>query len=172
MVSSVTAKLKLKFDSLIDGVQEGALEGMDNSANGALRAGRRAIELRGTQGSKKRFAGEYLPAAGPGRSDGREDTGRMIDSLGAEVSIDNGVVTGTVGWFEDYEEYFGMQEEGFDNYKAFNGSAFVDRRGGKNFRGPIHTPGMFIFRDIETLMTRTAPGLVAISVKAKIKDIK
>lgn len=172
MVGNATARLKLKFDSAIKKVEEGAIEGMDNSANGALRAGRRAIELRGTQGSRKRFNGEYLPAAGPGRSDGREDTGNMIDSLGAQVSISNGVVVGTVGWFEDFEDYFGYQEEGFDNYKAFNGSAFVDRRGGKNFRGPIHTPGMFIFRDIETLMTKTAPGLVAISIKSKLKDVK
>jgi hypothetical protein len=79
MAISATAAVQAKFDKLIEEVEDGAREGMINATRGGLRAGREAIKLRGTQGSRKRFNGEYLPATGPGRSDGREDTGKMID---------------------------------------------------------------------------------------------
>ena len=165
---------KKKFDGMIQEVEDAAREGMVEATRGGIREARRLIEIRGTQGSAKRFAGEYLPAAGPGNSSGRNDSGYMSDSVGAEVYQDGDVIVGNVGWLDDYEEYFGMQEEGFENFKAFSKKlgAFVDRRGGRNFKGPTWTPGMFIWRDVQTLVSKTAPGLVGAAVSRRLKKIK
>lgn len=166
--------LKKRFDGMIQEVEDAAREGMVEATRGGIRTARRLIEIRGTQGSAKRFAGEYLPAAGPGNSSGRNDSGYMSDSVSAEVYQDGDVIVGNVGWLDDYEEYFGYQEEGFENFKAFSKKRgeFVDRRGGRSSVQSTWTPGMFIWRDVQTLLAKTGPALVGSAVSRRLKKIK
>lgn len=98
-VSVKTTKFDQRTELLKQAVNEGAKEGILNAGKAGISLGERLIELRGTRGSKARFAGEYLPAAGPGNSDGRNDTGQMSDSLLAEVTrVESYNVSVEVGW--------------------------------------------------------------------------
>lgn len=175
MVTSVRSSVKTtKFDrrtkELQAAVSEGAQQGSLNTARAGIHLGEKLIELRGTKGSKARFAGEYLPAAGPGNSDGRNDTGKMSGSLLAEVNqIQSYNVSVDVGWLnKDYQEYFGYQEEGFWNWKAWDwrSESFRSRK------EPIKTQGMFIFRDIKTLISKIHSGQVSQQVQKEVRKIK
>ena len=158
-----TEALRIK---VLEGIQEGSL----NTAKAGISLGERLIELRGTKGSKARFAGEYVPAAGPGNSDGRNDTGEMIDSLLADVSYLSGYnVSVEVGWLDkDFKPYFGYQELGFTNWKAW------DWRSGtfRSRKEPTYTQGMFIFRDIKTLISKIHGGQVTQQVTKAIGEVK
>jgi hypothetical protein len=168
--SVTTTKFDQRTNALKQAVTEGAQEGSMNTAKAGIALGERLIELRGTRGSKARFSGEYLPAAGPGNSDGRNDTGKMADSLLAEVGRIDGYNTSVeVGWLgNDFEPYFGYQELGFQNWKAW------DWRSGtfKTRKEPTYTEGMFIFRDINTLIKKIHSGQVSQAVARAIKGIK
>lgn len=175
MSYSVSSTVRLnKFDqrteALKNAVLEGAKEGSLLTARAGIRKGEELIELRGTKGSKARFAGEYVPAAGPGNSAGRNDTGEMIDSLLAEVTGIDGYSTRVeVGWLgKDFKPYFGYQELGFTNWKAW------DWRSGtfRNRKEPTYTEGMFIFRDIKTLISKIHSGQVSQAVGRAVKRIK
>lgn len=165
-----TTKFDQRTDALKTKVLEGAQEGSLNTARAGIALGERLIELRGTKGSKARFAGTYLPAAGPGNSDGRNDTGKMIDSLLAETGRIDGYNTSVdVGWLgKDFEPYFGYQELGFTNWKAW------DWRSGtfRSRKEPTYTEGMFIFRDIKTLISKIHSGQVSQQVAKAIKEVK
>ncbi len=164
-----TGKFDQRTEALRTKVLEGAQNGSLNTAKAGIALGERLIELRGTKGSKARFAGEYLPVAGPGNSDGRNDTGKMSDSLLADVTYLSGYnVSVEVGWFgKDFEPYFGYQELGFDNIKAWDWRSGTFRN-----RSPIHTEGMFIFRDIQTLIKKIHSGQVSQQVKKSIKEVR
>ncbi len=164
-----TNKFDQRTDELKKAVLKGAQEGSMNTAKAGIALGERLIELRGTKGSKARFAGEYLPVAGPGNSDGRNDTGKMVDSLLAEVTRIDGYSTRVeVGWLgNDFEPYFGYQELGFDNIKAWDWRSGTFRN-----RSPIHTEGMFIFRDIKTLISKIHSGQVSQAVSRAAKEVK
>lgn len=165
-------KFDRRTEQLKAAVAEGGKQGALLTGRAGIRLGERLIELRGTKGSKARFAGEYLPVAGPGNSDGRNDTGTMSGALLAEVSgIDDYNVSVEVGWLgADYQKYFGYQELGFENRKAW------DWRKGKfktRARGQaIQTEGMFIFRDIETLISKILSGQVSQAVSREMKKVK
>jgi hypothetical protein len=165
-----TTKFDQRTDALKVKVTEGAQEGSLNTARAGIALGEKLIELRGTKGSKARFAGEYLPVAGPGNSDGRNDTGTMIDALLAETGRIDGYNTSVeVGWLgKDFQPYFGYQELGFDNIKAW------DWRSGtfRNRKEPTFTEGMFIFRDIKTLISKIHSGQVSQQVAKAIKEVK
>lgn len=164
-----TNKFDQRTDALRNKVLEGVQNGSLNTAKAGIALGEELIELRGTRGSKARFAGEYVPAAGPGNSDGRNDTGEMIDSLLADVSYLSGYnVSVEVGWLDkDFKPYFGYQELGFDNIKAWDWRSGTFRN-----RSPIHTEGMFIFRDIKTLISKIHSGQVSQQVAKAIKEVK
>jgi len=91
-----------------------------------------------TEWGQARIAGEKngVKFNAYGRTTGRNDTGKMIESLGWEVIQDlsgSGVQTkARFGWIFEFEEYFRMQEEGFTGYTAFAG---VDSSGNPTF-GP------------------------------------
>ena len=165
-----TTKFDQRTDLLKQKVLEGSKEGSLNAAKAGISLGEKLIELRGTKGSKARFAGEYVPAAGPGNSDGRNDTGEMIDSLLAEVTGIDGYSTRVeVGWLgNDFKPYFGYQELGFTNWKAW------DWRSGtfRSRKEPTYTEGMFIFRDIKTLIGKIHSGQVSQQVAKAIKEVK
>ena len=165
-----TTKFAQRTEVLRDKVLEGAQNGSLNTARAGISLGEELIELRGTKGSKARFAGEYVPAAGPGNSDGRNDTGEMVDSLLADVSYLSGYnVSVEVGWLgKDFKPYFGYQELGFTNWKAW------DWRSGtfRNRKEPTYTQGMFIFRDIKTLISKIHSGQVSQQVAKAIKEVK
>lgn len=165
-----TTKFDQRTKLLQEKVTEGAQNGSLNTARAGIALGEELIELRGTKGSKARFAGEYVPAAGPGNSDGRNDTGEMIDSLLAETGRIDGYNTSVeVGWLgNDFKPYFGYQELGFTNWKAW------DWRSGtfKSRKEPTYTEGMFIFRDIKTLISKIHSGQVSQQVAKAIKEIK
>lgn len=151
-----------KMERALYAVEDGALEGIDNATKGALRAARRKIETSGTYGSAKRKAGAYLPFKGPGISgEGRIDTGEMFYSLDSEIDIVGTRVTGRVGWLDNFEEYFLLQEEGFDYVKTSFPISGKDH----------YVQGMFAIRDAQTLLDKTAPGLVASAVKKNIKRV-
>jgi hypothetical protein len=168
--SVTTTKFDQRTDALKDTVLQAAKEASLNTAKAGISLGERLIELRGTKGSKARFAGEYLPAAGPGNSDGRNDTGEMSDALLAEVTAIDGYNTRVeVGWLgNDFQPYFGYQELGFTNWKAW------DWRSGtfRNRKEPTYTEGMFIFRDIKTLIRKIHSGQVSQAVSREVKKIK
>lgn len=175
MVSQVRSSVKTtKFDQrtkeLQEAVSRGSQEGSLRTARAGIARGEKLIELRGTKGSRARFSGEYIPAAGPGNSDGRNDTGKMSGSLLAEVNeIKSYNVSVDVGWLNsDYQEYFEYQEEGFWNWKAW------DWRSGtfRSRKEPIKTEGMFIFRDIKTLISKIHSGQVSQQVAAEVKKVK
>lgn len=151
-----------KMERAIYAVEDGALEGIQNATKGALRSARRAMEVSGTYGSAKRYAGEYLPFKGPGISgEGRIDTGEMFYSLEEEVDIVGTTVTGRVGWLNNFEEYFQYQEEGF----SYETTSFPIS--GK----PHEVKGMFILKDAQTLLNKIAPGLVSQAVKRHVKKV-
>lgn len=165
-----TTKFDQRTDALKQAVLEGGQEGSINTARAAISLGERLIELRGTKGSKARFSGQYLPAAGPGNSDGRNDTGLMKDSLLATTGKIDGYNTSLeVGWLDgDYKPYFGYQELGFENWKAW------DWRSGtfRSRKEPTYTEGMFIFRDIKTLISKIHSGQVSQAVGRAVKRVK
>lgn len=168
--SVVTTKFDRRTEALRDKVNEGIKAGSLNTAKAGIALGEKLIELRGTKGSKARFAGEYIPAAGPGNSDGRNDTGKMSDSLLAEVTALTGYSTIVeVGWLKsDFQPYFGYQELGFENWKAW------DWRSGtfRSRKEPTYTEGMFIFRDIQTLISKIHSGQVSQQVAKAVKEVK
>jgi len=167
--SVTTTKFDQRTDALKDAVLRAAKEASLNTAKAGISLGERLIELRGTKGSKARFAGEYLPAAGPGNSDGRNDTGEMSDALLAEVTAIDGYNTRVeVGWLgNDFQPYFGYQELGFTNWKAWDWRSGTFRN-----RSPIWTEGMFIFRDIKTLIGQIHSGQVSQQVAKAIEESK
>lgn len=155
------SKYDQKIKKSLELIEDGAEEGMEDATKGAIRAGRRAMSLRGTYGSKKRFAGLYGKFAGPGISDGRIDSGEMFYSLDREVTTSGRTVTGRVGWLDNFQKYFEYQEEGFEYVQNDYPISTQDHS----------VEGMFIFRDMQTLLDTTAPGLIGSRVSRKIKNI-
>jgi len=167
-VRNETKRLEQKFNVLVEDIQDEIREGMVYTTRAGIREARKLIELRGTQGSKDRFAGKYLPVAGPGNSAGRNDTGAMSDAVSADVYNIGSTIIGEVGWLDDFKKYFEYQEEGFENWKAWDWRS-------ESFRGrktPTYTEGMFIWRDVFTLMAKIAPGQITQAVQRGIKKTK
>ena len=72
----------------------------------------------------KRMRGESngVPFTPYGNSAGRNDTGKMINSLSHDVSIDSlGKAKARFGWIFDFEPYFKMQDQGFTGFTRFAG---------------------------------------------------
>jgi len=155
------SRYEKKIEKSLDFIREASEQGMEDATKGAIREGRRAIELRGTYGSAKRFAGLYGKFAGPGISNGRVDTGEMLYSLDREVDVSGNTVRGRVGWLDNFQEYFELQEEGFDYVQNEYPISGKDHR----------VEGMFIFRDMQTLLSKTAPGLIGSEISKRVKKI-
>ena len=52
-----------------------------------------------------------------GASPGRDDTGRMRNAIKSTVNTGS-TVQARVGWLDEYEDYFGYQEDGFEHQFA------------------------------------------------------
>lgn len=151
-----------KFNKSEQALKAGAEQGMEYALLGVERFVQERIRSSGTYGSAKRFAGAYVPFAGPGISAGREDTGLMVNSIVSSTEISGNSVYGTIGWPQNRPLYFDLQEDGFDyeqnKYPISSASHRVE--------------GMFAWRDGLTLMKKTAPGLVQSWAKAFVRRIK
>jgi hypothetical protein len=150
-----------KMEKALGLLKEAAEEGMEDATKGAIRAGRRAMQVRGTYGSAKRFAGLYGRFAGPGLNSGRIDSGEMFYSLDREVDISGNIVRGRVGWLDNFQKYFLLQEEGFNYVQNEYPISGKDHR----------VEGMFIFRDMQTLLNQTSRGLIGSRISRKIKNL-
>lgn len=152
--------LEEKFNKVGAAFSEAVKLGTERALVGAQLAVEKRIETSGTYGSAKRFSGEYEPFAGPGISgEGRVDSGRMLESVETSIDEQGGIVVGTVQFPKNSPKYFKLQEEGFDyitNSFPISGA-------------PHHVEGMFAFKDAETLLRKTAPGLVGISIRQHLK---
>ena len=157
-------------------LQEGAESGMEYSGKAATNEMRRLVGIRGTFGSTKRYAGEYVAAGyGPGNSPGRDNTGNMMNS------IDSKIINGTsgpridVGYLHGSEKYFKAQEYGFDNY-GFYVPVRVNKKGEThggffmNADKPLRwTEGIFALRDSLSLFEKVSPGLIGAQISNKLK---
>ena len=152
--------MQKKFNNVEQAILDGAEVGIEYALDGAERLAKKRIETSGTYGSSRRFSGAYEPFAGPGRSGtGRIDTGLMYDSIERSVDLSNDKVVGHVGWPSGSPKYFYLQEDGF-NYVHNNYPI-----SGQDH----HVEGMFAWRDAQTLLSKTGPGLVASWVKEYVR---
>lgn len=89
-----------------------------------------AIETRGTGKTWKKVHYKNGEAR-RGSSPGRDWTGHMKESAETEVTRRPDSIVASFGWIEIYEEYFGLQEGGFEHPNGDD------------------VPGMFIMADAE-----------------------
>lgn len=149
-----------KFDNAIAAINEGANVGLNYALDGVENNVKKRIAMSGTDGSAKRYSGQYGVFAGPGRSGtGRIDTGLMYDSIVRSVSAGKNNISGEIGWPQDRPKYFDLQEKGFD-YKHNSYPISGEDH---------HVEGMFAWRDAQSLLSKTAPGLIGSWVKEYVR---
>jgi hypothetical protein len=114
-----------KFENLEKELSDAAWRGAESVARLGENSMKRTIRENGTGFSRFRFA------AGIGRSDGRERSGLMYDSVKSRVKNKGyGDAKAQFGWLDTYRKYFSYQERGFKNYWKFAGFG-----SGKNKQG-------------------------------------
>lgn len=127
----------VKVDRLNEGLEAEAEEVAEFGQNLV----RGAIETRGTGRVWKRTYrknGVSRRASIPGRV----WTGRMRDSVKNKVSAPGTEIVASYGWIDNYEDYFGYQETGFDHPAG------------------VEVPGMFAMADsVEPVRKRVIEGL-------------
>lgn len=162
-------------------LNDGAEQGMEYSGKAATNEMRRLVEIRGTFGSTKRYAGEYLAASlsenmkqdsgGPGNSSGRNNTGTMINSIDSKIVKSFDGMRIEVGYLNNAQQYFKLQEYGFWNH----GKWIKQRANGKggyfiNAKEPVRwTEGIFALRDSLSLFEKVSPGLIGAQISNKLK---
>lgn len=130
IVDDIESSLK-GFNKIFQEEKQNAMEVL---ARGAVTAWRNALDKATTQWGFKRMAGRSGNSvfAPYGRSAGRNDSGQMMDDLGYSVNVNGGNASVTVGWVENYEDYYGRQEEGFTSNTIFKGARNNSPRFGKS----------------------------------------
>ena len=105
-----------KFENLEKGLAEAAWRGAEAAAKVGENRMKRSIREGGTGFSNFRFDN------GIGRSNGRERSGLMYDSVKSRVKNKGyGDAKAQFGWLDTYKKYFSYQERGFRNYWKFSG---------------------------------------------------
>lgn len=105
-----------KFENLEKELADAAWRGAEAAAKVGENSMKRSIREKGTGFSDFRFS------AGIGRSDGRERSGLMYDSVKSRVKNKGyGDAKAQFGWLDTYKKYFSYQERGFKNYWKFAG---------------------------------------------------
>lgn len=71
--------------------------------------------------------GERRVATGAGAHAGRRESDEMYRDVKSEVQRNGNVIVGRFGWIDDYQEYYGAQEDGFGNLEGMDalGNSFV-----------------------------------------------
>jgi len=165
-----------KIQKLPIAVDDGASSGMEYSGKAAANEMRRLIGIRGSFGSSKRYAGEYLAAGfGPGNSAGRDNTGAMINSVDFNIINGKNGFRLQVGYLNGAEKYFKAQEYGFDNHGIWI-PQYVNKKGEThggyfiNAPYPVRwTEGIFALRDSLSLFEKVSPGLIAAQISNNLK---
>lgn len=114
------------FNSILS---EEVMVAQRNLGQAAIRRLEKNFNMAVTPWGTARIAGERdgVQFEAYGNTAGRNDSGKMIQSLAWEVvqrEAAGGIETkARFGWIFNFEEYFRMQEEGFTGYTAFDANA-------------------------------------------------
>lgn len=89
------------FEAITKRMYEGVADAIEEGAQRGEKITKHNIETRGTMKSGKR---------------GRVETGKMRDAVNSKtVSRSKKRVTSEFGWIDEYQDYFGLQEDGFNH---------------------------------------------------------
>ena len=132
--------LQKKLKELKVDIDDAGEEGFNNIGKAAVREIQKLIEIRGDPLTP--WSGIRYYQRGQGNSAGRNDTGRMKESVDYEVNGSELIF----GWIYDQENYFLYQEY-----------------------GTARIAPMFALRDAATLANQIGPGLVAAAVSNAIR---
>lgn len=103
--------------SLVDSVNQATETAMERTTTEGQEMVRGYIDTRGTAnpeyGGKGAWSRTYQ---GKDRaSEGRVRSGRMRNAIARAIERSKWTVTGSFGWLDDYQDYYGQQEAGFEH---------------------------------------------------------
>jgi len=108
------------FRGLVDDIDNAVEEVSEYVADEGVKRTKQKIETRGT-GNSWAASWDSMPNATPGRhssSPGRDATGQMKNDVTGQVVNTGRSIETSFGWIDNYENYYGAQENGFNNMQA------------------------------------------------------
>ncbi len=101
----------------VEEITQGVVRAVERTADELRDEIKHVIETNGTGRTWSRDWGN-MPHGTPGRTQsapGRVASGKMGRAVKSRLSQSKSAIRGEAGWIDEYEDYFGAQEEGFQH---------------------------------------------------------